>query len=189
MATGHGKRFGNNKLMADFLGKPLIQWALDATYNIFSHRIVVTRHTEIRDLCIYQNVPVILHNLPNRNDTIRLGLSKLKNDINLCAFLPADQPLINQITLKSMLDAAMESPDYIYRAAYKDTSASPVIFPEKYFDELLALSAGQGGNIVIKNHLDCIKNYSVSFPYELQDIDTKEDLDNLILTYTNSINK
>ena len=35
MASGLGKRFGGNKLMADFHGKPMIQRSLNATEGLF----------------------------------------------------------------------------------------------------------------------------------------------------------
>ena len=77
MASGLGKRFGGNKLMADFHGKPMIQRALDATEGLFSRRVVVTRHESVAELCWAQNVEVVLHDLPGRNDTVRLGLEAL----------------------------------------------------------------------------------------------------------------
>ena len=77
MASGLGKRFGGNKLMADFRGKPLIQHALDATEGIFKRRAVVTRHKEVEELCRRQGIPVVFHSLPYRSDTVRLGLEKL----------------------------------------------------------------------------------------------------------------
>ena len=51
MASGQGKRFGKNKLLESFQGKPLIQWALDVTNNLFSRRLVVTVHKEIEQVC------------------------------------------------------------------------------------------------------------------------------------------
>ena len=77
MASGLGKRFGGNKLMADFNGKPMIQRALDLTEGLFCRRVVVTRHERIAGLCREQNVDVVLHDLPHRSDTVRLGLEAL----------------------------------------------------------------------------------------------------------------
>ena len=74
MASGLGTRFGGNKLMAPFRGKPLVQWVLDATEGIFSRRVVVTRHEAVEKLCRGQGIEVVYHNLPDLNDTIRLGL-------------------------------------------------------------------------------------------------------------------
>ena len=61
MASGLGKRFGGNKLMADFHGKPMIQRALDATDGLFARRVVVTRHEQVAALCRAQHVDVVLH--------------------------------------------------------------------------------------------------------------------------------
>ena len=77
MASGLGKRFGGNKLMAEFEGAPLIQRTLDATEGIFARRVVVTRHREVEELCRRQGVPVVFHALPHRSDTVRLGLEAL----------------------------------------------------------------------------------------------------------------
>ena len=97
MASGLGKRFGGNKLMADFDGQPLICRALTVTDGLFSHRVVVTRHADVASLCHAQNVPVILHDKPFRNDTIRLGLDEVtrNGDISGCLFCPGDQPLLS----------------------------------------------------------------------------------------------
>ena len=45
MASGLGKRFGSNKLMASFHGAPLIHSVLDVTGSVplFADRLVVTR--------------------------------------------------------------------------------------------------------------------------------------------------
>ena len=44
MASGMSKRFGSNKLLADFHGEPMIMRILRATDGLFTRRVVVTRH-------------------------------------------------------------------------------------------------------------------------------------------------
>ena len=78
MASGLSRRFGANKLLADFCGQPMLCRAFAATAApSISARIVVTRSEEVQALCRAQGVPVLLHSLPGRNDTVRLGLSAL----------------------------------------------------------------------------------------------------------------
>ena len=78
MASGLSRRFGTNKLLADFCGQPMLCRAFDATATPgIAARIVVTRSEEVQALCRAQGVPVLLHSLPGRNDTVRLGLSVL----------------------------------------------------------------------------------------------------------------
>ena len=52
MASGLARRFGSNKLLADFGGRPLLCRALDATDTPqLACRIVVTRSAEVETLC------------------------------------------------------------------------------------------------------------------------------------------
>ena len=80
MASGLGRRFGGNKLLAELGGKPLIRWVLDVTEGLFARRVVVTRHPEIEALCRRQGVEALLHGLPWRSGTVRLGLEALGPD-------------------------------------------------------------------------------------------------------------
>ena len=173
MASGLGKRFGSNKLMADFHGKPMIQRALDASEGLFAKRVVVTRHEQVAALCREQSVDVVLHDLPNRNDTVRLGLQSL-GDLDACMFLPGDQPLLRRETVVMLLENWKENPDRIVRPAYEDTEGSPVLFPSWAFPELRDLPEGKGGGVVIKNHPCAVHRVSISDPFELADADTPE---------------
>ena len=176
MASGMGKRFGGNKLMADFRGKPMIQRALDATEGLFSRRVVVTRHESVAQLAREQNVDVVLHDLPHRSDTVRLGLEAL-GDLDACMFLPGDQPLIRRETVAMLLENWKENPDSIIRPAYEDNEGSPVVFPAWAFPELKNLPEGKGGGVVIRKHPHEVLRVSVSNPFELADADTPSTLE------------
>ena len=175
MASGLGKRFGENKLMAEFHGKPLISYVLDATSDIFQKRIVVTRHEAIANLCKERNIDFILHTLPHRNDTIRLGLEKLF-DTEHCMFCTSDQPLLKQETIAALALSAINAPSKIIRPICGDIIGSPVIFPKITYDDLLQLPDGKGGGYVIKQHSNYVQYLPISNSDELEDIDTPEDL-------------
>ena len=178
MASGLGRRFGGNKLMADFHGKPMIQRALDATEGLFARRVIVTRHESVAELCRGQNLDVVLHDLPHRNDTVRLGLEAL-GDLDACMFLPGDQPLLRRETVAMLLHNWMQHPDCMVRPIYESTEGSPVLFPSWTFPELNHLPEGKGGNFVVKNHPQDLICISVSDPCELADADTQEALERL----------
>ncbi|WP_251208032.1 nucleotidyltransferase family protein [Acetatifactor aquisgranensis] len=176
MASGLGRRFGDNKLMADFRGKPLLQWTLDATESIFRLRIVVTRHAAVRELCRRQNIDVIFHDLPYRSDTVRLGLQAILPDIDSCMFCPGDQPLLRWDTVASLALSAFHEKEGIWRTAFEDAVGSPVLFPAWAFPELLTLPEGKGGGFVLKKYPGQVHTTPVRDKYELMDIDTPEDL-------------
>ena len=140
MASGLGKRFGGNKLLADFRGKPMLSYILDSTAKFPQlSRLVVTRHEEVAALCREKGVAVLCHELPHRNDTIRLGLERLlaspKNtedslplndtpfpasfcpteafQLSGCIFCPSDQPLLQAESINALLQAFSRNPDKI----------------------------------------------------------------------------
>ena len=178
MASGTGKRFGGNKLMADFLKKPLITQILDATDGLFTKRVVVTRHSDVADLCQNRNIPVVLHDFPHRNDTIRLGLEAIE-PVDRCMFCPGDQPLLSKETIVSLLLSAANTPEFIWRTCWESTPGTPVVFPKWAFAELLTLPEGKGGISIIKNHGKMCKTQPVFDPFELMDTDTPEVLGKL----------
>lgn len=182
MASGLGRRFGGNKLMADFCGAPLIANALAlAALPLLACRIVVTRSEEVEALCNAQGVPVLRHAQPHRSDTVRLGLAALLGKepaLRGCLFLPGDQPLLTQQSVEALALAA--APDAIVRLCAADgTPGSPVLFGADYFSELLHLPDGRGGNAVARAHPGSVCLVSARNDAELRDVDTREDLNQL----------
>lgn len=180
MASGLGKRFGQNKLMADFHGMPIIDSILSVTEPFFSKRIIVTRHDDVAEYCKNKPIDVLLHDQPFRSDTVRLGLQALGSGIEYCAFFQGDQPLVRPETVASLLLAAANVPDFIWRTAWKEHSGSPVLFPKWTFPELLDLPQGKGGNYLTKKYPEQVHTVQVRDANELRDIDTPKDLSELL---------
>lgn len=156
----------------------MIQRALAATDGLFSRRVVVTRHGSVAQLCRGQNVEVVLHDLPYRSDTVRLGLEAL-GDLDVCMFLPGDQPLLRRETVAMLLENWKENPDRIIRPVFEDSEGSPVLFPAWAFPELKNLPEGKGGGVLIKKYPGTLCCIPVADPFELADADTPETLEML----------
>lgn len=105
MASGVGARFGGNKLMAELCGVPLVGHVVRATDDLFSRRVVVTRHADVAALCETLGVQVILHDEPCRNDTVRLGMEAM-DGCDTVTFVQGDQPLIRPASIVALLRAA-----------------------------------------------------------------------------------
>lgn len=178
MASGIGRRFGSNKLLAELDGMPLIQHVLLATDGLFARRVVVTRHAEVAKLCRGVDVRVIEHDEPRRNDTVRLGIQAMK-DCGTVTFFQGDQPLISRETIAGLLRAAEDDPKSIWRASFQGTPGAPVLFPAWAFPELCSLPDGKGGGFVAKAHEDCVRLVEAASAWELRDVDTVEDLHEL----------
>lgn len=178
MASGLGKRFGGDKLMTMLYDKPMLQYIIDTTDELFFKRIVVTRNENVKKWCEEKNIPVIFHEEPNRNDTIRLGLEAFEQyALDGCVFCPADMPFVSKFTLNEMLCLANEpgNDHQIIRVSYDDKVGAPVYFGSIFFEQLKSLPNGKGGSVVIKDNSDKLCFVNAKHEHELWDIDTKED--------------
>ena len=183
MASGQSKRFGSNKLLAEFHGRSLMENALDLTGgNLFSKRVVVTRSEEVRDLCRKQNVDVILHDLPNRNDTVRLGVEAVK-EMDGCLFCPCDQPLLQKKSLQRMIAHFEKRERGIERLCYGEEQGTPILFGKEFFEELMTLPVKNGGYYLVKKYPKQVELVSAEDKLELFDIDTQEEYDWLLHKY------
>ena len=178
MASGLGKRFGGNKLMADFGGQPMLARILSATEGIFDRRVVVTRHEDVAAYCRSQGVEVVLHDMPNRNDTVRLGLEAV-GEVDGCLFCPGDQPLLRKETIEALVNGWKNAPDFIWRTAFEDQPGAPILFPRWAFSELLTLPEGKGGAFLAKKYPERVRLHPVRDRKELMDVDTRETLKEL----------
>lgn len=194
MASGLSRRFGSNKLAAPFCGQPLLCRAFSVTDTpLLAARIVVTRSAEVEKLCRAHGIPVLLHSLPGRNDTVRLGLTALRAQhpgLAGCIFLPGDQPLLRRETLERLICAfgavgQKETEREIFRlgaVAENDPAplvGSPVLFGSSFFPELLTLPENKGGNVLLKKYPAQVRTVYIADSAELLDADTPEVLQQL----------
>ena len=179
MASGLGRRFGANKLLAGFAGRPLIEHILDTTEDIFTHRVVVTRHEAVKALCVSRGIPAVLHALPHRSDTIRLGLEALPGGLAGCLFCTGDQPLVTRDSVLALALSAAQEPGAIWRLAFGDTAGSPVLFPRGDFEELRRLPQGKGGTVILRRDPGRVRLLQAENEAELADIDCPQDLEKL----------
>lgn len=175
MASGLGRRFGGGKLLAPFAGKPMLNWVLDATDGLFSRRVAVTRSGEAADYCRALGVEAVLHDLPHRSDTVRLGLEAV-GDVERCLFCPADQPLLRPGTIMSLLLCGVQEPQAIWRPGFEGAPGAPILFPRWAFPELASLPTGKGGSFLAAVHPERVRLLPLANPRELRDVDTREDL-------------
>ena len=196
MASGLARRFGSNKLLAEFGGRPLLCRALDATDTPhLACRIVVTRSTEVEALCKTLGVPCLRHALPGRNDTVRLGLEALLDvqpGLAGCMFLPGDQPLLRRESVEALVHAfasdartQKETEREIFRLAFQaendpvPTVGSPVLFGSGSFSALRTLPEGKGGSVLLRRYPERVHNVFIADRAELLDADTPEALQEL----------
>ena len=177
LASGESVRFGSNKLLADFRGKPLLMRLLDALPASLN-AVVVTRSDGVQRLAQERGYRCLWHRLPEVRDTIRLGLMEMP-ETDGCLFCVGDQPFLNAKTLRRMAEAFDEHPRQILRAAAGEQMGNPVLFPAALFGELCALVGEQSGSAVLRAHRELVLPVQVEAERELFDVDTQADYERL----------
>ena len=184
MASGMARRFGSNKLLHDFHGEPIMVRILRTMKNAgVDYPLVVTRHAEVAELCKAEDIPAILHDLPKRSDTVRLGMEYLLThhpEVTGIMFAASDQPCLRWESVRNMCEAFAADPEKIYRLSFRDEVGNPVLFPRSVFQELLHLPEGKGGGVVVKGHPELVRLVEAGDARELIDVDTPEILAQLL---------
>jgi len=101
------------------------------------------------------------------------------NEINVTGIIiiPADMPLIDSATIKAFYGAHSKYPESIIQAADDKGSGHPVLFPVRYFKNLMLLKKETGGKDIIKGSKN-IKILKFEGKVATLDLDTPEDWKN-----------
>ncbi len=180
MASGQGKRFGRNKLLEDAGGMKVIERALDLIDDeLFEPEdvCVITRTEEIKKITESRGYDCILHNLPDKSDTVRLGTKALEYADGIM-FLQSDQFLVEKESIKKLVELYSENPEKPARLCFGERMGTPAIFPPSLYEGLKNLTGDVGGGPLLKNRE--VSLVQIDNDYELMDADTPEELDKMI---------
>jgi len=176
LAAGEGKRFGGNKLMADFNGKPILEHVLAALpKEVFERCVIVAADQKRLELADKYGVSGVINDKPEEGiaRSIRMGIEEI-GKVDGCMFLVCDQPMLKSDTISGMVKYYTK--DTIFALSTHGKRGNPVIFPAKLLPELRMLTSQQTGVDVINEHSEKLKLYDIVEGIELMDIDTKGDL-------------
>lgn len=175
LAAGRGLRFGENKLLARWEGRTLLDRAIDAI-PLGLQAVAVVSSPETARIAAARGLPVIRNDRPEDgiSRSVRLGTEALP-DCEAILYLVADQPWLCREGVERVLGLHRDFPDAICAASSAGKRGNPCLFPRRFFPELTALEGDRGGSAVIRRHEDCLR--LIELPaLQLRDIDTRADL-------------
>lgn len=110
-----------------------------------------------------------------------MGLDAVKCDVDAAAGCDAAESDVAGAAKHDAVgcNAAESSVARIWRTSFDGVPGAPVLFPSWAFDELRSLPRGKGGGFVAKMHAECVRTIEVSSEWELFDVDTRDDLEQL----------
>lgn len=160
MAAGQSRRFGSNKLLHMWGGKPLYRHGLDTLRAAIRYRAdctltVVTCWEEIAAYVRAEGIRCV--DCPDSHlgvsYTIRAGIracEPLSGEDYLC-FCVADQPSLTAETVSRLLDTVSDRPLTAGLMA-GDTPGNPTLFWAALAEELCALEGDRGGRAVMRRY-------------------------------------
>ena len=179
MASGHSKRFGQDKLMYPLDGIPVCERTFHAlSLCAFSKVCVVARDKRIMDIASRMGFTPVQNNdvTDNIAMTIKLGVAALPEDTAGCLFCVADQPWLSEKSVSRLLESFNAGPHNIYALSWKGISGNPVLFPRALFSSLSTLQPGQSGKAVIAGNRRLLKLVEADNDQSLADVDYPADL-------------
>jgi len=182
LAAGKSERFGENKLLVNVLGEPLIRRVVKNALNSRVDEVIVVLGY------MAEEIEKILRDLPcktvlNENfeegmsSSVKKGLSKVSKEAEAVLILPGDYPLVTAEDINKVISKFKETRAEIVIASYKGKPGHPILFSRKLFDEIKEIrEEEQGLKAVVHKRRRKIILAETGSPGVLIDIDTKEDL-------------
>lgn len=177
LAAGNSRRFGSNKLLYRYKGKPLYRHGLDMLLELVEEEgdilvMVVTQYEQIEKELRQEGVQVVLEEKSKKgiSYSIRAGIQAIGplSQEDYVMFVVADQPYLTKKTVKDLLRYA-DGETETAAVVFGERMGNPALFSMNFKEELLALTGDQGGRTVMRRH-KC-RHVQVSSEKELLDID------------------
>lgn len=175
LAAGRATRFGSNKLVAPLLGEPVLARTL-AGVPAGLPMVVASNSAQVDELVDARGIDRVRPSGPGQGDSVAaLAAYAEEEGWDACVFLPGDQPLVEQGSVRSLFAVAAARPEACVRLSWRGRLASPALFPASLFGRLARLSDDVGGSAVLSDDVPCA-GVEATWPWELWDVDTPADL-------------
>lgn len=187
MASGYSRRFGGDKLMFPVDGIPMLErLMISLPKECFRKAVIVARTDEKLELGNRYGIIPIQNDdtTDNASYTIRLGTEAIA-DTDGCMYLVGDQPMLSTAVMMELCLKFLEDEEKIVALGQEGRAGNPVIFPKKYYQELMQLDDNKRGKHVIRNHMESLIIVECQDRKQLIDIDSPKDFD-MVLAETGS---
>ena len=180
LAAGSSKRFGEDKMLSDFDGKPLILHSVGNAIASDTDSVIVVVNDGGGPVMhkLPLGVIVAVNNNPSRgmSSSIIAGLSSIGSDSCSCIILAGDQPFVSSEMLNALIDAHKLAKDSIVSYKYNGRVRNPVLFPRSMFDAISQLKGDEGAKKLVLKAESETNFINVEDGRLLLDIDTEADL-------------
>jgi len=108
------------------------------------------------------------------SSSIAKGVNSLGCDVSAVLVFLVDQWQLSFEDLTTLIEQWKKHPECIHVASLNDSFSPPVIFPRRFFKELVELNGDEGAKKVIRDNIKHVK--TIEMPAAFVDLDTPEQL-------------
>src|SRR5215471_1791570 len=184
LAAGLSSRMGSNKLLAEWRGKPLLRWAVEAALKSDAKPvIVVTGHEASKIESALKDLDVRFARSADYakglSASLKMGIEAVPESADGAIVLLGDMPGVSAGLIDRMI-AGFSPADAreICVATHEHQQGNPVVFARRFFPEILKLSGDVGAKSIIAAHEDVVCEFEAGTA-ALRDIDTPDALEHL----------
>jgi molybdenum cofactor cytidylyltransferase len=185
LAAGGSIRFGKPKQLAIFQGEPLVRRIVTAAKDAGCAPVVVVVGASAAQIApVLAGLPVSIIEHPNWSNglgsSIAVGVmhaASITPDLDAAILLACDQPFVNAVMLRQLIQMHLENKKPIVASAYAETLGVPALFDRSCFGDLLQLTGDSGAKGIILARRNDVTPFD--FPAAAVDIDTAADYEKL----------
>jgi molybdenum cofactor cytidylyltransferase len=180
LAAGRSTRMGpENKLLADLNGKPIVRWVAEAALASQARPVLaVVGHeaAEVKAALASLDARLVdnLDYATGLASSLRAGIRALPEAIDGALVLLGDMPRIAAAHLDQLIAASASGK--IAVPVHEGRSGNPVLWPARYFPELLALQGDAGAKRLLATHAADVHEVDLGTDGIFVDIDTPDAL-------------
>ncbi len=185
LAAGMSTRFGRPKQTLMLQGKPLLEWVIDACLASCLDRIVLVLGYDARNVLdsLGKKIsntrvqPVVNQRYDEgMSQSLRSGLSAIKQTNPSVMFLLGDQPMVDPNMINLLLDKFWASEKNICVPVCQGNRGNPVIFSSFFYGRLFQTENDIGARHIIQENPDQVLWIEIDNPWRFFDVDTEDDL-------------
>jgi molybdenum cofactor cytidylyltransferase len=177
LAAGKSERMGRPKALLPLRGKTFLENILAAIAGtpVEETCVVVGHHREEIERLVKPSARIVFN--PDYEHgmitSLQAGIRSLPSCTSGALLFLVDHPLVDSETIELLVRNV--APDRIVVPTFEGRRGHPVLFGSRILQEILALSASQGANIVVQKDPSRVVQVSVNTRGILVDVDTPED--------------
>jgi molybdenum cofactor cytidylyltransferase len=179
LAAGGARRFGSQKLVAPVDGVPLVRHSAAALARSTDTLVIVVGHEGAAVRAALVEVEGSVVENPDwsqgLSSSLRCGIASLAPDVEAIVVALGDQPRIDPLVVRSLIDRWRASGMPIVTARYRGERGHPVLFDRAVFPRLTSLRGDVGARTIFEQSPEQVAYVDVDDVVPV-DVDTPQDL-------------